>query len=303
MSSSGINATALIAKAGYCPKQIKVIEAVLDTVVAGLDDSEVAAIKAYKASLGTRDSGSPQDLQEFLQTSGSQYDPVGEFLHLVSACPYDQRLQLYMVLKMLTHPIGTSIVMGDGLTSWTPFYLMSRQEREMALLRVKNSRLATVRNLFYTFTALAMFVTYGKAFMTPEGLITNPSWKALGYPGPHPEKPRAKAEDIWRPKFMDLSSKASPTTGRVNIDCDVVVVGSGAGGGIVAAELAKEGYRVILVDKANYVHPSDLPLTEMKSFDLLYERKGALATDDGALRILAGSAWGGGTAVNWYVLF
>ena len=78
-----------------------------------------------------------------------------------------------------------------------------------------------------------------------------------------------------------------------------MVIGSGAGGGLVAAELAKEGYKVILIDKAVYTHPSELPLTEMTSFDLLYEGKGTLMSEGGELRILAGTAWGGGTAVNW----
>ena len=67
----------------------------------------------------------------------------------------------------------------------------------------------------------------------------------------------------------------------------------------MAAELAKEGYHVILLEKALYTHPNDLPLSELSSFELLYERKGTLMTEDGGLRIMAGTAWGGGTFVNW----
>jgi hypothetical protein len=120
----------------------------------------------------------------------------------------------------------------------------------------------------------------------------------LYYPGPIPERPRPQSDHVWRPEFIDLSLLA-PEYNRVNLKCDVVVVGSGAGGGVVAAELAKEGYQVILLDKAIYTHTSDLPLTELQSFDLLYEQKGTLMTEDGSLRILAGNAWGGGTAINW----
>ena len=53
------------------------------------------------------------------------------------------------------------------------------------------------------------------------------------------------------------------------------------------------------MDKAKYYHPDEYPLTETKSFEMLYEGKGVLATDDGGFLILAGAAWGGGSAVNW----
>jgi choline dehydrogenase-like flavoprotein len=86
---------------------------------------------------------------------------------------------------------------------------------------------------------------------------------------------------------------------RVNLECDVVIVGSGAGGGVVAAELAKSGLDVIVVDKAIYTHPSDYSLGELDSIQSLFEQKGTLQTEDGSMRILAGSVWGGGTTINW----
>jgi hypothetical protein len=70
-------------------------------------------------------------------------------------------------------------------------------------------------------------------------------------------------------------------------------------GGLTAAILSRAGYRVLLIEKAKYTHPSDYPLTEFQSYNLLYERGGFLATDDGGMQLLAGKSWGGGTTVNW----
>ena len=42
----------------------------------------------------------------------------------------------------------------------------------------------------------------------------------------------------------------------LELDCDVVVVGSGAGGGVVAAELAEGGLNVIVVEEGGY-HPTE----------------------------------------------
>lgn len=59
---------------------------------------------------------------------------------------------------------------------------------------------------------------------------------------------------------------------------------------MTAATLSKAGYRVLLIEKAKYTHPTEYPLTEFKSFDLLYERGGFLASDDGGMQILAGKS-------------
>ncbi|KAI9332003.1 GMC oxidoreductase-domain-containing protein, partial [Zopfochytrium polystomum] len=83
------------------------------------------------------------------------------------------------------------------------------------------------------------------------------------------------------------------------LDFDVVVVGSGAGGGIVAAELAQAGHRVLVAEKAQYTPPSKLSFGMLDSSARFYERSGALLTEDGSMQVYAGRAWGGGTYINW----
>lgn len=78
-------------------------------------------------------------------------------------------------------------------------------------------------------------------------------------------------------------------------ETDMLVIGSGAGGGVVASQLAQKGWNVFVLDKGTYVKPEDMLGVESDGFNRLYENGGLMATEDGAMTILAGSTFGGGT--------
>lgn len=83
------------------------------------------------------------------------------------------------------------------------------------------------------------------------------------------------------------------------VHCDAVVIGSGAGGGAAAAVLAEAGLKVVVVEKSSWQRASELSQQEAQAFETMYERSGFLSTEDGAVGILAGSTFGGGTTINW----
>ncbi|HQQ76888.1 MAG TPA: GMC family oxidoreductase [Thermoanaerobaculia bacterium] len=81
---------------------------------------------------------------------------------------------------------------------------------------------------------------------------------------------------------------------------DVVVIGSGAGGGTVAeglAPLARAGYRILVVEQGARLAESEFTGKEDDMADALYEDGGGFLTADGAMTLAFGRVWGGSTVV------
>ena len=95
------------------------------------------------------------------------------------------------------------------------------------------------------------------------------------------------------------SAPHATSDGPARLEADVIVVGSGAGGGVVAAELARAGRKVLVIEAGPYVNEATMPRDELDAFGRLYLNYGLLSTWDGAITMLAGSGVGGGTLVNW----
>ncbi len=119
----------------------------------------------------------------------------------------------------------------------------------------------------------------------------NPNWDALGYPGPVTEPPPPERA----PKTIPLERLAGP---RATISADVCVVGSGAGGSVIAAELQRAGRSVIVLERGGYRNESDFRQLELVGAQELYLRGGLFGSESGSIGILAGATLGGGTVVN-----
>ncbi len=80
---------------------------------------------------------------------------------------------------------------------------------------------------------------------------------------------------------------------------DACVVGSGAGGAVVAARLAQKGLKVVVLEEGGRFGRDDFRMDEAFAYPRLYMEKGARATADQAITLLQGRAVGGTTVVNW----
>ncbi len=83
------------------------------------------------------------------------------------------------------------------------------------------------------------------------------------------------------------------------LSCDVAVIGSGAGGAVVAAGLAERGLSVIMLEEGGAYSRKQFSLEEADAYTRLYQEQGLRETADGAIAILQGRNLGGGTTVNW----
>ncbi|MGD2071433.1 MAG: NAD(P)-dependent oxidoreductase, partial [Gemmatimonadota bacterium] len=81
---------------------------------------------------------------------------------------------------------------------------------------------------------------------------------------------------------------------------DVLVVGSGAGGGTVARRLiplVERGMRVLVLEQGARLAPEEFTGDELDMPPALYEDAGGFLTADGAMTLAFGRAYGGSTAV------
>lgn len=167
----------------------------------------------------------------------------------------------------------------------------------------------------------------------------NINWAALDYPGPDPnatgEKFLSSFKKVFKLAPLDFSSAVfsqdrfiyneaptgsldpvvsflsklatpyrslstfTPRVGPLVLYTDVLIVGSGSGGGVAADTLAKSGRRVLVLEKGSYVPTEGLTLLEEDAMQGMYESSAFLNTNDNSMAILAGSTFGGGSAVNW----
>jgi choline dehydrogenase-like flavoprotein len=101
---------------------------------------------------------------------------------------------------------------------------------------------------------------------------------------------------------MSIHTGAHVTEDR-SLECDVCIVGSGAGGAVVAQRLATAGKSVIVLEDGGYHVSARFDMTEGNMFPRLYQEQGGRSTADQSMAILQGRAVGGTTVVNWTTCF
>lgn len=98
---------------------------------------------------------------------------------------------------------------------------------------------------------------------------------------------------------MDKIFDASRFDGDQTFEVDVVIIGTGAGGGTSAEILSHAGLRVLMVEEGPYWTAADFKMLESRSYPNLYQESAARKTKDKGINIFQGRAVGGSTTVNW----
>lgn len=92
---------------------------------------------------------------------------------------------------------------------------------------------------------------------------------------------------------------ASQFTQDQQFEADIVIIGSGAGGGIAAEQLAQAGFKVMLLEEGAWYTRDDFVMQERWAYPQLYQEGAARKSRDQAISILQGRTVGGSTTVNW----
>ena len=169
------------------------------------------------------------------------------------------------------------------------FDRLTQERRERILLGWCDSGLSQRRAAFHGLRKAALVLAYG---LPGRDDAPNPAWERIGYPGP------IGAVDDPPPRALEPLRVADD----LELDCDVCVVGSGAGGGTAAGVLAGAGLDVIVLEAGAYHDDADFDGAELPGYGR-YLGNASTATHDHAVGILAGACLGGGTVVNYTTSF
>ncbi|MCW2931298.1 MAG: FAD-binding protein [Actinomycetia bacterium] len=101
------------------------------------------------------------------------------------------------------------------------------------------------------------------------------------------------------PTAMTGITSGANVTADLRIDCDVVIVGSGAGGATMAAELADAGVNVVIVEEGGYHQTESFSAQTGRALRTLYRDGGVgLAMGSPPVLFSEGRCVGGSTVVN-----
>ncbi len=79
---------------------------------------------------------------------------------------------------------------------------------------------------------------------------------------------------------------ASALTGDRQLEADVVIVGTGAGGGVTAETLCKAGLKVVLLEEGPLKTTRDFKMRESEAYPSLYQESAARQTKDKGISII-----------------
>lgn len=196
----------------------------------------------------------------------------------IGILPADRKARFRSLLQWLDGPILTTVLTGRAVA----FSRLGQLERERMLQRMATSDVPNLRAAFQALKRMCLFMAY--AALDERG--ENPLWRHIGYPGPRAD----------RPAHLETLRAQGPLPDELS--ADVVVVGSGAGGGVGAALFAQAGKHVIVVEAGPHLDSAGFTQREVEMMSALYLDAASTTTADLAIPLLAGSCVGGGTTVN-----
>ena len=245
--------------------------------------------------------------------------PSGDSLaELVARCeariaplPPHRRALVAQAVRVLGSRVATFI----AIKRLTPFDALLPDAQARCFHAHGSSSLAPLRSAHQAIRKLVLAVHYANPTVTA----------AIGYAGPL----QARAvQATWEgPLAGDQRDDEPVARGRITLPniiahdalpsnvitgahllrdthlvADVVVIGTGAGGAVTAARMAEAGFKVVMLERGEYLTRADFTEHEGPLNERLYADGALRTTDDGAFALVQGQAVGGSSLVNWMIM-
>ncbi|OBZ87132.1 Long-chain-alcohol oxidase FAO4A [Choanephora cucurbitarum] len=267
--------------------QRKTLNAILDAFIAPLSSEEQKVFRGkLKQSSCNLSETQVSAMASISATSLGILPIVIKKLENISKDKQDGFLQILTLLS--TRP-GSFLMTG----SWTPLMDLDSQRRQEIMYSWKTSSLRAFRLLFKTFSSLSLFVAYNQT--------NSPLNDCIGFDAAHGDSFFENHPDYSPIEHARLPMMTTQEALRGPLKFDAVVVGSGAGGGVAAAVLAKQGLSVLVIERGKYYHQSEMDPFEEAAYDKMYDTGSSINSENGTIDCLSGATLGGGTAVNYLV--
>src|SRR5262245_59887143 len=269
------------------------------------------------------------ELRQRLAADDPDYDPVAAFITFAHASGDVFQAQMEFLLNFLNIlPTFTRTFSGRyGLPAPPELRRFHTGDASRYFLYLRDSRFRALRNN----VSVARFIGTGPLY--PNEKV---AWKFISYPGPwilDPARPAADRElstsfDMARETEDNVTElrrrvvthaalreglQAARVIGgsdRLFLETDVVVVGSGAGGSFVAAEVAaKTKQRVLILEKGDWVEPIEFLQRERLMMPRLFDTEFSVLQIFGreiptvSTAVVTGKLVGGSATINHALAF
>ena len=194
-------------------------------------------------------------------------------------------------------------------------------------LFLRDSNIRALRNIF----AGARFIGTAPIYVNEK--VT---WKAMNYPGPWVRESEGATADLGRSTSFDMAEETDDNVavlrrrvvrhdalgesleaarvvdrdGQLVLETDVVVVGSGAGGSFVAAELAaKTKQRILVLEKGEFIEPAEFLQRERLMMPRMFDTEFSVVEVFGrsiptvSAAVVTGKLVGGSATMNHALAF
>jgi choline dehydrogenase-like flavoprotein len=276
------------------------------------------------------DGFNPRDteLRRRLDREDPGYDPVAVYSAFAAAHGDDFVASMKIlidflnVLPTLTRTFSTRY----GLPARLQLRRFHADDANRYFLFLRDSSLRPLRTIFV-----------GAKFIGTAPLYTNEKvvWSMMGYPGPWVTDSVTAVADRMRATSFDLAremedniatlrrrvvphhaartaiaSAARPGSDDLVLETDVVVVGSGAGGSFVAAELAaRTRERILVLEKGDYIEPDEFLQRERLMMPRIFDTEFSVVDVLGrqiptiSTAVVSGKLVGGSATINHALAF
>jgi choline dehydrogenase-like flavoprotein len=110
---------------------------------------------------------------------------------------------------------------------------------------------------------------------------------------------RGVKDPYAQPSAQAWKTTDAGTLSSSTLEADVIIIGSGAGGGTSAEIFTQAGLKVIIIEEGPLKSTNDFKMDERDAYKELYQEQAGRMTKDGGMSILQGRCVGGTTVVNW----